>query len=82
MTDNVSLMNYELHEFLGWWWGVALYEARLISVLNPPGHTALRSVRPGVGSSQGRWPCAGLRPAVGSHGFLTTKYTNLSDGGG
>ena len=27
-----------------------------------PGHTDLRPVRPGVTSSQGRWPCQGLRP--------------------
>ena len=29
-----------------------------------PGPTDLRPVRPGVSTIQGRWPCAGLRPAL------------------
>ena len=29
-----------------------------------PGPTDLRPVRPGAYTSQGRWPCAGLRPAL------------------
>ena len=42
---------------------LALYEARFCSILLPQATRGLRPVRPGVHDSQGRWPCAGLRPA-------------------
>ena len=42
---------------------LALFEARFCSILLPQATRGLRPVRPGVHDSQGRWPCAGLRPA-------------------
>ena len=42
-----------------------------------PGHTDLRPVRPGVTSSQGLWPCTGLRPALQPAPFDLTSICSL-----
>ena len=53
---------------------VALFEARSFLVRISPRHAGLRPTRRGVDSSQGRWPCADLRPARLHHQYMHHQY--------